>query len=362
MSSNTVVLDLDITGGNINNKIVDEPHTLSNRPVRSIAPKLGPFFAESLIVKDGATQLQRGIDYQIVELHQEATLRYGKEIASVILIINRNVSSNVKITYQALGGHYTYSSAAIANLYQSVINDNRPVDWSNVLNKPTEFNPTIHRHLLDDIFGFEPIVDYLERIKRAITLGQTTVVLEIIESLLAKFKTDELRNNLPNRKILQYDALLYFLSRRKIISNIWVDKKDSLLTKGTSVIIQADTSFYAPGTTLYWELYKPYQSIVLFTCKKGIFVANGGITEFSVYIPSNPDVIDYPIYLGVKENPTAIDFKAVTYILEINEYVNTNSAYGHLLYSNQDQNSMTMFVANIDMNDELRLWHQLSNY
>lgn len=361
---NLVRLDLDITGLNSNNLITDEPHSLSNKPTRSIAPKLGPFFAESLIVKDGANILTRGQDYQIVELHQEATLKYGKEIASVILIINSNVSSNVTITYQALAGHYSYSGTnqTIANLYESVIQDNRPVDWSNIFNKPTEFNPTIHRHLLDDLYGFEPIVDYLERIKRAITLGQSSIVLEIINSLLSKFKYKELPLVLPSNKLIQYDALLYFLSRRMILGNIWVDRKESDWYKGTSVNVQIETSNYPVGTTLYWELYKPELNIGLFTCKNGSFITNGGITEITLYVPSDPNVVEYPVYLGIKENPNDVDFKAVTYALEIQEHVSTTSAYGYLVFNNQDNSDYGLLTADYDANDELRLWRQFAYY
>lgn len=362
MAYNQVVLELDITGKNINNKVVDEPHSLSNRPSRSIAADLGPFFADGLIVKDGVRELKRGLDYQIVELHQEATLRYGKEIASVILVINKDVSSEVTITYQALGGHFTYSDKAIANMYQSVVNDNRPVNWADIFNKPTEFSPTIHRHLLDDVYGFEPVVDLLERIKRAITLGQTSIVLEIVNSLLSKFKHEEILKILPSNKLIQYDALLFFLSRRKILNNIWVDKKDVVWTKGQSAVIQVETSGYPVGKTLYWELYKPDANVALFTSKKGEFKTNGGIVDISLYIPSDANVIEAPIYLGIKEHPEDEDFKAVTYTLDIEEHKSTDSAYGQLLYFGQDDNPQAMFVADIDGNDELRLWHQISNY
>ena len=362
MAYNQVVLELDITGKNINNKVIDEPHVLSNRPTRSIASNFGPFFAEGLLVKDGVNELDRGVHYQIVELHQEATLRYAKEIASVILIIDKNVSSNVTITYQALGGHYSYNDTAIANMYQSVINDNRPVDWVNLFNKPTEFNPSIHRHLLDDVFGFEPVVDLLERIKRAITLGQTSVVLEIVNSLLSKFTGQEILKILPSNKLIQYDALLYFLSRRKILNNIWVDKKDQIWVKGQSVVIQVDTSGYPVGTTLYWELYKPNLNIALFTSKKGEFKTNDGITDISLYIPSADNVVESPIYLGIKEHPEEEDFKAVTYTLDIEEHKSTDSLYGRLLFSGQDENDQSMYVGDIVNNDELRLWYQLSNY
>lgn len=362
MGYNQPVLDLDITGTNIDNKITDEPHTLSGRPTRSIGPKLGPFFGESVVIMDGATLLQRGVDYQIVELHQEATLKYGKEISSVILIINKNVSSNVSVTYQALGGQYTYSDDAIANMYATVIQDNRPVDWTNVFNKPTEYNPTIHRHLLDDVYGFEPVVDYLERIKRAITLGQTSIVLEIINSLLSKFKCKELPKVLPSNRLIQYDALLFFLSRRRIINDVWVDRKDCHWVKGNSVTVQVQTDSYPVGTTLYWELYKPDSGIGLFTCKSGTFKSNGGLVDISLYIPSDPNTMDSPIYLGIKETPADDDFTAVTYTLDITEHATTDTGYGYMLYSNSDDVDPTMLTADTAYNDERRLWYQMSNY
>lgn len=357
MPYNQIPLELDITGKNINNKIVDEPHTLSNRPVRSIAPKLGPFFAESLQVKEGINTLIRGTDYQIVELHQEATLKYGKEISSVILVINKNIGSNVTITYQALGGHYTYNSNAIANMYQSVINDNRPVNWTNIVNKPSEFNPTIHRHLLDDVFGFEPIVDHLERIKRAITLGQVNVVLEIIKQILSEFKCKELPKILPNNKLVEYDALLYFLSRRKILNNIWIDKKDCIWVKGTSVIIQIDTTGYPNNTTLYWEFYVPNLDINLPFTSNNSFKTNNNIIEISIYIPTN-FISNTPIYLGIKENLNDIEYKAVTYKLDVNDSITTDSIYSYLLYDSNEDLSYP-FVNEASLNDELRLYYQI---
>ena len=64
MNFNTPVLELDLTGNNLDNRITDEPHTLSDRPTRSIATFKGPFFAEGLLIKDGARRLNRGHDYQ----------------------------------------------------------------------------------------------------------------------------------------------------------------------------------------------------------------------------------------------------------------------------------------------------------
>ena len=360
MPITTVALDLDTTGRNPDNKIVNEPHSLSGRPTRSIAPTHGAFYADSLQVMDGATQLQRGIDFQIVELHQEATLRFGKEIASVVLIINTQVSSNPTITYQAVGGYYANSDKSIANMYQSVITDSRPVDWTNVFNKPTEYTPTLHRHLLDDVYGFEPVVDYLERIKRAITLGQTDVVVSIVKALLARFDCKDLPKVIPSTKLIQYDAMLYFLSRRKILADIWVDTKQCQWHKGDSAVFEIDTSGYPVGTTLYWEFHKPDTSIALFSQRKGTVLANGGIVQVSIYTPSPSFVNDSPIYIGVKESPSDVDYKAVTYQLDIREHLTTSEAVGFLYMLHSEPNEMETFIGDIARSEEHRLYYMLS--
>lgn len=363
MNFNTPVLELDWTGKNPDNRIVGEPHTLSNRTVRSVATLRGPFFADSLIVMAGGVSLSRGRDYQLVELHQEATLKSGKEIHSVILILKQDVGSQVEVSYQALGGHYGRNDSAIANLFETLINDERPVAWSNVFNKPTEFNPTIHRHLLDDVYGFEPIVDYLERIKRAITLGQSSIVLEVVNSLLGKFANRELPKCLPSSRIVQYDALLYFLSRRKILNNIWVDTVEDYWTKGRNGSFDIDTSGYPVGTPLYWQFYKELDAeVTLISQKSGWIVANGGIVRTTIYVPSDDQEYNRDLYIGVKENIDDIDFKAVTYVIDINEPVTTDSAYGVMLMNHMDGSNFDKEARTYDKNDELRLWWMLNHY
>lgn len=362
MSYDQIRLELDPTGININNRIIDEPHSLSNRPTRSIAPNYGAFFAKSLYITDGGRKLERGVDYQVVELHQEATLKFGKEISSVILIINKNVSPNVKVTYQALGGYYSYNDKTLANLYQSVITDARPVDFSNIENKPSEYNPTIHRHLLDDIYGFEPVVDHLERIKRAITLGQTQVIVEIVNTLLAQFTRQQLLDIIPTTKIIQHDALLYILTRHELISNIWVDVGEDVFTKGRSARFKAGTHSYPPGTVFYWELYKEGANVALFTTKKGQFIGNGDVVEFDVYVPSNPLINEDNIYLGIKTDPDAEDYLAVTYRLKFKDTPTTECAYPHMLINRQDKTDFDVMIHVVDQNDEIRTWQQMYFY
>ena len=154
------IYDLDETG--TINRISNEVHDLNtnNLPIRAISANYGPFFTNTLTVKKVvggiSTLLTKNIDYLVVDLLQEATQRIGKEIAQVILIINTAVVK-VKIDYNILGGSYQNDASAIAEMYEEVISNNQAVDWTEILNKPAIYNPSTHNHLVEDIFGFEPI-------------------------------------------------------------------------------------------------------------------------------------------------------------------------------------------------------------
>lgn len=353
MPFNIPKLDLDITGININNKIIDEPHTLSGNINRSIAPNYGPFFAESLVLRSGSAILVRGQDYQIVELHQEATLRYGKEIASVILVINTNIPSGVTITYQALGGHFAYNSTAVANMYETVLQDNRPVSFENIFNKPSEYPPTIHRHLLDDVFGFEPVVDSLERIKRAITMGQVDVVLNIIDNLVSKFDCIKASKAFPINKYMAVDHVLYFLSQKKILSNFSVKTPRCSFYKGTVIELELDISLLPSGTDLYWELYNPNGAISSFKEVTGIFNTAHG-SSFRIYIPM--DIFNNSLlYLGIRLDPNKDDFDAVTYRIDIKEAFVSNNNYGDLFSC--EYLDIGSFNEDISKDEELRLYY-----
>jgi hypothetical protein len=175
--------NLDPSGISPDNLVVDEIHNLSSRPIRGIAPTYGTFFTTGLVVKDNVTQaiLTRGVDYQCVELSQTATADYGKELCNVILIINKDVSGQVKITYQVLGGFFSHSAAAIQNLYDILMNDDRPIYWPDVLNKPAEFPPNSHLHDIRDVYGFQYLVDALERIRQAILITNTPAFEHLID-------------------------------------------------------------------------------------------------------------------------------------------------------------------------------------
>ena len=163
---------LDGTGLSPDNLVVGEEHQLSARAVRCVAPTYGGFFAESMVVKDLATDMPliRGVDYTFGELFEFPTGRYGKEIFGLIAITKPNVAG-VKLTYQALGGDYAYSMDTIIAMIDSLNLGDRPVEWGEIIGHPVMFNPASHLHDIGDIYGFEYVVHAIERLRAAVLLG-----------------------------------------------------------------------------------------------------------------------------------------------------------------------------------------------
>lgn len=249
---------LDPTGINPDNRVHGEIHNLSTRPIRGVAPTFGPFFTESLVVYDDTTNnlLVRGEDYQCVELLQEATVKFGKEICSLILILNESVSVVVRINYQVLGGLYQNNASNVINMYETYILDNRPVDWLNVLNKPLQYPPALHNHLLQDIWGFEPVVVALERIRNALILSDVPA----FEALIAWVRNhtqvvDEqtILDGSASNKLLTWDRLLFALDKLNF-NGITITPTYQALQEGDQVTFNLSSTNLPDNTVLYWTV------------------------------------------------------------------------------------------------------------
>lgn len=332
MAYNIPRFEFDSTSINPDNLVIDEPHVLGNRDIRSIAPLYGPIYKNNFILRDGVNVLIENVDYIFAELHQEATLKIGKEVYSVILVTNTSVSSNVTITYQTVGGPYLNSAASIANLYEAVINDNRPVDWLNVYNKPATYPPTLHRHLLEDVYGFEPVVDALERIKNAITLGQVDVVIAIIDALLSNFNCGILPKILPQPKLLTYDAMLFFLTNRFMISNYAIEYLQCKQLKGDSFDVIIKTKNIPNNATITLQVYKSSPNINLLNTDDRVVTIINNTARVRYYLKSVDNIKDNYIYIGIKLNVDDEEFLAVTYRLNPIEHNKINTAYPRIIY------------------------------
>jgi hypothetical protein len=170
---------LDLTGVNPNNLVLGEPHAMVRRKVRAVATNYGPFFTAGLKVYDATNPTVplipgdpvNGGQYVAAELYSEATMRAGKEICAIIVITDQTVSDNILLDYQVVGGEFSSSSSVIAELVAALDLDDRPVLWGDILGKPDAFAPTMHLHDIGDIYGFEYLVEAVERVRAAVLMG-----------------------------------------------------------------------------------------------------------------------------------------------------------------------------------------------
>ena len=185
---------LDPTGYDANNLVVGERHTLSNARIRALVPQYGPIYANNkLQLWDAATGrlLVRKNDYIVSDLLKEASSTYRQEIVETILIISQDVGDEVVMNCQVLGGLYQNSVDAVIKAYTAFTEDERVVDYANVMNKPYTWTPSLHSHMADDTYGYHALCAALERVRNAITLTDVPAYEQLIAWIKSRGMTLE---------------------------------------------------------------------------------------------------------------------------------------------------------------------------
>lgn len=282
---------LDPTGTNPDNRVHGEVHNLNARQIRAVVPQFGPFYAESMIVTDDTTNvlLVRGEDYQIVELLQEATVKFGKEISCLVLITNQAVSSVVRISYQVLGGLYQNDASAIINMYETYMMDNRTVDWLNVMNKPLQYPPALHNHLLQDLWGFEPVVVALERIRNAIQLSDVPAfeaLIAWVKARTAVVTEQEILDGTSSNKLMTFERLLFALDKLNF-NGITITPTSGNLDQGQVINVGLSTTNLPDNTVLYWTIEHVNTINNDFGGVSGIVNIVGNRGQFNISIANN---------------------------------------------------------------------------
>lgn len=251
MSNNPLVIyPLDPTGASPNNLIVGDIQTITPNTNTVIKPIAGFYYAPTLIIKDNNTNqaLERGIDYLCVELSGEFTAKYGQEICGMVLFLGTNGTAEVSMSYQCLGGSGQFLPNNINELYQSITATPQLLEWNNILNKPLQYTPNNHVNMLQDIYGFEPVVYALERIRSLLQIGNTQSYQNLMTWVKDKLNTSQ------TIAAPQSSALNYINFIGEAAANIQGTVAWSSLTN--------NVSFYnmPNGFRVYWQLKSPYSS------------------------------------------------------------------------------------------------------
>ena len=206
--------EFDQTGQSPNNLVSNEQHTTTQRLRKIIVPHYGHFYNNSVVL----TELPSGrevprTDYFFEDPSEVIALKTGLAASMVIVVTNSNLGNKFAVSYQAVGGEYSGANVKLlAQKLQDLNHDNRPVEWENIRNKPTTFNPADHRHPIYQTFGYEGLIYIIERYIRAVLVGDEAshdVIWEELKKIrqLINSTITPVVNDFNNYKIAQAEAL-----------------------------------------------------------------------------------------------------------------------------------------------------------
>lgn len=282
--------ELDPRGILDTHKVTETIDLSSNKKIRAIAPSKGVFFTSSVKIKqkDTGYNLRPNIDYVFTEGYESLSLRYNQALAGIILITNPNLTGQLELSYQILGGVYTDPIAEVASYINAKPEQllSTPI-WLKVHTPRYFMPPKDWRVLSVPDYTFEHIVYSLERVRLAILraedsgLSYSLDLLKDFASRLMEYMNKELE---PSAKV--------FIEQLKASMNIHKAQLDKL--KNYLVATYQDGLKYANPSYVYGQQDARYiASKALLAFKEAIYDS---------YISTQKTGIDRA--LGVSALPT----------------------------------------------------------
>lgn len=315
---------LDLTGINPDNLIVGESKPLIGSNTRVVAPTYAPFYSDSVRLYNALTNqlLIKGAQYDCVELIQDLTLRTAKEVCQLILLKDPSVVS-IRYDYQCVGGPNQFDPSALAGLWSQAIQDNRPVSWGNVLNKPFSFPPSLHNHLVSELYGFEPLVVELERIRQAIALSNVPAFETLIDWVKTYTKEtvseQEIIQSQPVEKYVTFERLMFALNHL----NFNAVKMDPLSGNYTNRVNQTFQLEFTnpPNVPLFWTIDHVTTDDTDFLSTSGIINVQNDKASFIVSMSgSKVDENQETFRVSVRKNSTTGPVLKQTNLMSIMAY------------------------------------------
>jgi hypothetical protein len=173
MTPQLVRFALDPTGVSRNNRVQGEIRQLLDRPRRAVVPMYGAFYADTLIIRDVQRQfdLKRDEHYVVMGLYQDATAKFGKEVACIVVITSPRVSSEISLTYQVVGAEYQSVLRMVVAVTANLSGDDRDLVWDAIAGRPSSFYPANHFHDIGDAYAFDPVVNSVETLRQLTLAG-----------------------------------------------------------------------------------------------------------------------------------------------------------------------------------------------
>lgn len=156
----------DITGVSPANLISNEIHVLSvsaSGNYLAVIPTYAPFFYDSVVVVHRnihgvATTLTRDVDYHGAFEFLSASRALSKRIYGGISVLDVELTGNLEITYQTLGGTWMIDLPKINAILSDTLRNPRTLSWEQVTEIQELFPPDIHQDPLEDTKGQEELI------------------------------------------------------------------------------------------------------------------------------------------------------------------------------------------------------------
>ena len=155
----------DILNKNPENQVSQEPFLIETPGAwtRIIAPRHSPFFVDSLKLYFKNGQPMTDEHYEIYKIMPKLTALAGKDVACLIRFKDANIVEGL-IDYDVVG-EFSLFDSSMWSMMMSSVNDDRPIEFKDLINRPIVYSPELHGHsLMYDVMAFQDTIHLLDSI------------------------------------------------------------------------------------------------------------------------------------------------------------------------------------------------------
>jgi len=159
----------DIDNSNLENEKRGEPFKVeAGIWTRVIVPRHSPFFVTSLkLYFPNGEPMIYDTHYRMFRLMPRLTDLTSMEVGCLIELMDENITEGT-MDYDVVG-EFSLFDSTLLQLIINAANDDRPVWWENLHNKPVVFRPKLHGHsVLYDIVAWQDTIELMNMIVDAV--------------------------------------------------------------------------------------------------------------------------------------------------------------------------------------------------
>ncbi|MNM28180.1 hypothetical protein D3C81_386930 [compost metagenome] len=152
----------DLLNNNLDNEKRGEPFlVVPGVWSRVIVPRHSPFFVESLkLYFPNGEPMEKDVHYRMFKLMSGLTALTAQKVGCMIELLDPDITEG-SMDYDVVG-EFSLFDTTMLNLINNTANDDRPVYWENLRNKPVVFPPKLHMHsVLTDVVAWKDLIDVL---------------------------------------------------------------------------------------------------------------------------------------------------------------------------------------------------------